>query len=236
MYFLIGADKLDILSRWHNHKDFFRDFCFAVVKRDGSDPERQIAKNKVLSSYQDRFYIVPEPAGISQVSSTIVRDLLIKKDPDVQNLLHPGVLQFLLTRGITPPDIISFQGSYAFLSNFYEADIWHKGILYKNSEAAFQTQKCLDDAVKKFSLISVAKAKKKGQTVSLRKDWEAVKLDVMGDVVREKFLQNPELAARLLSTKNRELIEGNTWNDTFWGVNLDTGKGENHLGQILTNV
>ena len=30
-----------------------------------------------------------------------------------------------------------------------------------------------------------------------------------------------------------ELIEGNTWHDTFWGVDLKTGEGENHLGKIL---
>ena len=31
-----------------------------------------------------------------------------------------------------------------------------------------------------------------------------------------------------------ELIEGNVWNDTFWGV--CNGKGHNHLGKILMKV
>jgi hypothetical protein len=35
----------------------------------------------------------------------------------------------------------------------------------------------------------------------------------------------------LLATGDKELIEGNTWGDTFWGV--CNGIGQNHLGKIL---
>ena len=35
-------------------------------------------------------------------------------------------------------------------------------------------------------------------------------------------------------TNNEELIEGNTWNDTYWGV--CNGRGQNHLGKILMKV
>ena len=53
----------------------------------------------------------------------------------------------------------------------------------------------------------------------------------MFDLVLEKFKQNPELKQKLLETGNQELIEGNTWNDTFWGV--CNGQGQNWLGKIL---
>ena len=46
--------------------------------------------------------------------------------------------------------------------------------------------------------------------------------------------RSEELAGLLLSTGNAELIEGNWWNDTFWGI--CRGKGENHLGKILMNI
>jgi predicted NAD-dependent protein-ADP-ribosyltransferase YbiA (DUF1768 family) len=39
----------------------------------------------------------------------------------------------------------------------------------------------------------------------------------MFELVLEKFKQNLELKQKLLETGNQELIEGNTWNDTFWG-------------------
>lgn len=32
------------------------------------------------------------------------------------------------------------------------------------------------------------------------------------------------------------LVEGNSFGDTFWGVDARTGKGENHLGKILMKV
>jgi hypothetical protein len=32
------------------------------------------------------------------------------------------------------------------------------------------------------------------------------------------------------------LVEGNRWGDQFWGVDLRTGLGENHLGKILMKV
>lgn len=72
--------------------------------------------------------------------------------------------------------------------------------------------------------------------VELRSDWEEVKLDVMRDVVFAKFFQNPELAKRLLATGGSNLIEGNNWHDTFWGVDSETGEGQNNLGKILMEI
>jgi predicted NAD-dependent protein-ADP-ribosyltransferase YbiA (DUF1768 family) len=72
-----------------------------------------------------------------------------------------------------------------------------------------------------------------GRSVKLRPDWESIKLDVMETAVRIKFT-DPELAAKLIATGDEELIEGNWWNDTFWGV--CNGVGENHLGKILMKV
>ena len=44
----------------------------------------------------------------------------------------------------------------------------------------------------------------------------------------------PELKQKLLETGNTELVEGNTWGDTFWGVyNVE---GENILGRLLMKV
>jgi len=52
--------------------------------------------------------------------------------------------------------------------------------------------------------------------------------------VRAKFEQNPDLAAKLIATGDEELVEGNTWGDTYWGV--CRGVGQNKLGKILMNV
>ena len=58
----------------------------------------------------------------------------------------------------------------------------------------------------------------------------------MEEVVRAKFSQNPELLQRLIDTGDMELVEGNRWHDAYWGVDLATGEGENHLGLILMKI
>lgn len=81
---------------------------------------------------------------------------------------------------------------------------------------------------------SASQAKAAGKKVLLREDWDQIKVDVMTEVVRLKFQQNPELRTKLLSTGDALLVEGNWWKDTFWGV--CNGIGNNHLGQILMKV
>ena len=64
-------------------------------------------------------------------------------------------------------------------------------------------------------------------------DWDEVKFNIMEQVVYAKFTQNPSLAQNLLDTGDKVLKEGNYWKDTYWGVDIRTGEGENNLGKIL---
>jgi ribA/ribD-fused uncharacterized protein len=82
-------------------------------------------------------------------------------------------------------------------------------------------------------LPNAAIAKSIGKKMQVRKDWDEKKLDFMLYGVREKF-KDPGLAELLLSTEDFSLVEGNDWNDKFWGV--CQGKGLNHLGRILMRV
>jgi len=54
----------------------------------------------------------------------------------------------------------------------------------------------------------------------------------MASLIKEKF-KNESLRKKLLDTGEAFIIEGNWWNDRFWGV--CDGVGENHLGIILMN-
>lgn len=135
-----------------------------------------------------------------------------------------------------PARIDSFQGEYRFLSNFWPATVVYEGITYHTVEHAYQSAKTLDMSERRriAALATPSAAKTAGRALAQRADWEAVKLRVMEDCVRYKFTHDAELRAKLLATGDAELIEGNTWNDTFWGV--CEGKGENHLGMILMKV
>jgi hypothetical protein len=134
-----------------------------------------------------------------------------------------------------------FRGSYEFLSNFYPSKITMrmpdgKQHTFLNAEAAFQAQKSSDpDVIAEFENMRGAQAKRRGRTVKIEdlKKWNAERVDIMTEIVRQKFEQNPELLQKLRSIEG-PIVEDNEWNDTFWGV--CNGKGENHLGKILMVV
>nr|WP_256821808.1 NADAR domain-containing protein [Enterococcus mundtii] len=139
--------------------------------------------------------------------------------------------------------IDSFRGDFFYLSNFSNYPITYEGITYKNNEAAFQAAKLatnttIDSKTKltrqNFSDMTGRQAKEAGKRVSLRSDWENIKLQVMKDICKAKFTQNKSLKEKLIQTGNAPIIENNSWGDTFWGVsNKD---GENHLGKILMEI
>ena len=134
--------------------------------------------------------------------------------------------------------IKQFKDGFRFLSNFHPAHVALDNIRYDTVEHAFQAAKTLDKGERRLvrNADTPGKAKKLGRKVTLRDDWEAVKIDVMTDLVRQKFTRHPELKKQLLDTGDAELEEGNTWRDTFWGVNVKTGEGKNWLGKILMQV
>lgn len=131
--------------------------------------------------------------------------------------------------------IDSFSKEYRFLSNFWPCEVLLDGDLYTSTEHAFQAAKTLDlverQTIRECRLAS--DAKKLGRTVTLRDDWEYAKDKIMLGLLRQKF-RNPDLHAKLLATGNATLIEGNTWNDTYWGV--CNGQGLNKLGLALMLV
>lgn len=136
--------------------------------------------------------------------------------------------------------ITSFSGDYAFLSNFYICDLVVDGIHYRSVEHAYQAAKCVRE--EDFERIRLAptpgKAKRLGQTVQKRSNWEDVKVHIMLELVRKKFIGNEKLRAQLKATGEQELVEGNEWGDKEWGCMKEDGKwvGENKLGKILMVV
>jgi ribA/ribD-fused uncharacterized protein len=130
--------------------------------------------------------------------------------------------------------IDSFMGEFRFLSNFQAATVEYDGMLFPTTENAYQAAKCTYYVDREpFTRISAKDAKKAGKTVSMRSDWNEAKLGIMLDLNRQKF-KIPALREKLLATGDQELIEGNYWHDTYWGV--CNGVGENRLGKILMMV
>lgn len=132
--------------------------------------------------------------------------------------------------------IDSFRGEFGFLSNFYAAPAAYQGVVYPTSEHAFQAAKTLDPKERKqIQRASTPKmAKQLGRRVTLRPNWDNIRVAIMAEIVLDKFTRNPELAELLVETGDEVLVEGNTWNDFFWGQ--VEGKGQNWLGRILMAV
>lgn len=142
--------------------------------------------------------------------------------------------------------IDKFEGKYRFLSNFYPCKIEYQGITYPSVEHYYVAMKVTDEQLingKYYTpadfreMISKVKepafVKKIGNKVKIRPNWDKKKLEIMNWVIREKF-KDENLKELLLSTGTDELVEGNYWQDFFWGV--CNGKGQNHLGKILMTV
>lgn len=130
----------------------------------------------------------------------------------------------------------SFSGKYAFLSNYYDSPIFYDGLFYPTVEHAFQASKTTVFSLR--MIISQKptpdEAKSAGRKALLRDNWEDIKDLIMKDLIVLKFSTHPELKKALLDTGDSELVEGNSCNDTYWGV--CEGFGENHLGRILMEV
>lgn len=125
-----------------------------------------------------------------------------------------------------------FHSGYDFLSNFSPAKIIFEGMGFPTVEHAYQAAKTLNKFERETirDAVSPGKAKRLGKLHQLREDWECVKVDIMRDLIRQKF-SDKHNAALLLDTGVCLLVEGNYWGDRFWGV--CDGVGQNWLGRIL---
>ena len=137
--------------------------------------------------------------------------------------------------------INSFDGEFAFLSNFYDSPISDGRMIMPTVEHYFQAAKA--DSMYDYIAIATAKtpgqAKRAGRKAVLRHDWEDVKMNVMREALRKKF-SDPELKAKLLATGDQHLEEGNHWCDNFWGVchclKCQDKVGQNNLGKLLMEL
>ena len=130
--------------------------------------------------------------------------------------------------------INDFHGDYRFLSNFWPAKVQMYDLWFDSVENAYQAAKeSKIDNMLQYRRITPGAAKRLGKKATLRPDWNTKRLLIMEELVRRKFAI-PHLREKLITTGDAELIEGNHWHDTFWGV--CNGKGENNLGKILMKI
>lgn len=169
------------------------------------------------------------------------------------------ILENIKKNKIQLPLIKEFQGRNRFLSNFWReplhqekqedkkkqviATYYIEGYWWDCTERYYQARKFFNSQEVKQEIINASRI---GQTKSIAHKnkklmrpifqdpttIDRAKLMIMGFAINAKFNCLP-LKIQLLLTLNAPLQEGNRWNDTFFGVNLTTRQGENHLGKII---
>jgi len=139
--------------------------------------------------------------------------------------------------------IENFDGDFGFLSNFSPHKFRdEEGTLWQTVEHYYQAMKTTDlvDQGRIWSATTPGRAKKIGQTVTLRNDWKDKKFEYMFDAVSWKFLQNKDIMDLLIQTDGYKLVEGNHWHDNIWGdckcSKCENIPGENWLGKVLIQL
>lgn len=140
---------------------------------------------------------------------------------------------------MTDAQIVRFRGPHRFLSNFHPSPVRFEDNTYPTVEHAYQAAKTLDASARESIRLchTPGEAKRLGQRVSIRPEWEEVKVGIMDAMLRQKFA-DPELWTKLAATRPAVLIEGNDWGDEFWGCTLhdDRWVGHNWLGRLLMSI
>ena len=133
-------------------------------------------------------------------------------------------------------NITEFKNENRWLSNMWSCRIQFDGHVYSSVEHAYVAAKTLDvgERHKIRYTIQPQTAKKYGRSLVLRDNWDTLKLVYMEQFLNQKFDPSTKLGQKLLKTGDVLLVEGNHWNDTFWGV--CRGKGDNHLGKLLMKI
>ena len=238
LYFVMGADKFDLLASLTKKREFLDVFKVVLFSRENDTLEQTLKSSEVLSKYLERIVILPQPEGTAGVSSSVVRERMLSGE-SCRDMLCPGVWE--LFKDFTPkdfPDVINrFKGEYDFLGNRFPCRVLWEGLEYRSAEAAFQASKCQDEKERRaYAGCSTDKAILKGKDQKPYMGWEEGQLRIMESILRAKFKMSPSLMQKLVDTGNCILLNGNNRQETFWGVDLYSWIGENHLGRILMNI
>ena len=84
------------------------------------------------------------------------------------------------------------------------------------------------------------KAKQLGRKVTMRENWNEIKVKVMFCLLEIKFEAGGNWRKKLDATKGNDLVEWNWWHDNFWGkCKCEACKdieGKNMLGRLLMKI
>lgn len=103
--FIIGADKLRILPKWHSHDNLFEEFHFAVATRSNADTQDNTAaliqSIPKLKKFAHKFHLIPaSETDVSDISSSVARNYIANKEwGKLANILTDDVIDIIKNIG-----------------------------------------------------------------------------------------------------------------------------------------
>ena len=131
-----------------------------------------------------------------------------------------------------------FRDENDWLSNFAPVKITLNGVTYASVEHAYMSAKSDSKEWKKLCADpsrTAGEVKRLSKLLTLVDNWDKRKVAVMRSCLMQKYHTEP-YRTKLINTGSEYIKEGNTWGDVFWGVNIETGEGENNLGKLIMYV
>ena len=150
----------------------------------------------------------------------------------------------------TDERICFYEQEFYVLSNFSAFTLTWRGYVFYTSEAAYHWEKFAEmvgDTQEHMAMCRQIRGEIRGAPSAheafkraerwrsyRRPDWDAVKVDVMHDILRAKVEQHEYVRRKLLESGDRELVE-NSWRDSFWGWGPNRD-GQNMLGKLWMQI
>jgi ribA/ribD-fused uncharacterized protein len=127
---------------------------------------------------------------------------------------------------------------FKYLSTFSKHSVTMSGFCnqtftFPTAEAAYQAFKNpndLDYVKKQVSSPSPKISKILGRSVTLRPNWDAIKEDIMFEIIKSKFSQHDDIRQLILETGLRIIIKCSK-RSTFWNIT-----SKNRMGKLLQKV
>jgi hypothetical protein len=140
----------------------------------------------------------------------------------------------------TQKEVFFYEQEFYPLSNFSAFDLIWNTNLFPTSEHAYQWQKfppelsILRESIRTAPSAHEAFRIARVNHMSVRPNWESVKVEVMRRILRAKAGRHEYVRRKLLETGDRQIIE-NSWRDNFWGWG-ENKDGTNMLGKLWMEV
>lgn len=186
----------------------------------------------------------PWLATAQRLGKNIALYVHVPKDADGVDLPDGGQKEMNREPGFIKPDtdtqVFFYEQDFYVLSNFSAFNLRWKGYTFPTSEHAYHWEKFTPNyTALRGELLSAPSAHEAFKMAERNKhcrrlDWDAVKVDVMRDILRTKAAQHEYVRRKLLATGDRELIE-DSWRDDFWGWGPNRD-GQNMLGKLWMEI